>query len=45
MKRPRNHVEDEDLTSHTMSEKYHIMPIDEDDEEMDVDYLGLSSHS
>ena len=44
MKAPRKHVEDSDLVKSVISEKYYKKST-RDDDEMDVDYLGLSSHS
>ena len=45
MEIPRKHAEDTDFAVHTASEKYYRKPARDDEEEMDVDYLGLSSHS
>lgn len=45
MERPHKHANDEDLGLYTMSEKYHLIPIYEGEEEIDVDCLGLSSNS
>ena len=44
METSRKRVKDEDLITHATFEKYYKKFI-RDEEEMDVDYLGLSSHS
>ena len=45
METSRKRVKDEDLITYATFEKYYKKFIRDDEEEMDVDYLGLSSHS